>query len=124
MTESIGERFAAAIAERDTDGLTALLAPVIDFRGLTPRRFWEATTPAEVLDVVLGNWFEESDHIDAVAHVETGEKVGDVQRVGYRFHVSNGDGPSVVEQQAYFHVTDDRIDYLRVVCSGFRPRAE
>ncbi len=122
MSESIGERLVTAIAKRDAEGLTALIAPEVDFRGLTPRRFWEARTPAEVLDVVLGNWFEESDHIETIRALEAGEPVGDVQRVGYRFDITNGDGPAVVEQQAYYHATDGRIDYLRVVCSGFRPR--
>jgi hypothetical protein len=119
---STGTDFVQAVAERDHDRLAALLADRVDFKGLTPRRFWEGGTPAEVLDVVLGHWFEESDHVDRVVLTEEGA-VEDVQRVGYRFAITNPDGPHLVEQQAYFHATDGRIDYLRVVCSGFRPSA-
>jgi hypothetical protein len=34
--------------------------------------------------------------------------------------VTTPDGPHLVEQQAYYSA-DDRIHYLRVLCSGFRP---
>lgn len=122
MAGSIGERFVTAIAKRDAEGLSALLASKVDFRGLTPKRFWEASTPEQVVDVVLGNWFEETDHIESVRRLEVGEDVGDVQRVGYRFDITNGDGPSVVEQQAYYWADAEKIYYLRIVCSGFRPR--
>jgi hypothetical protein len=116
----VGAAWVRAIVARDVDGLTGLLADRVDFKGLTPRRFWEAATPAEVVDVVLGHWFEESDRIDA-ASTDDGDDVEDVRRVGYRFEITNPDGPHVVEQQAYFRETDGRIDYLRIVCSGFRP---
>lgn len=32
------------------------------------------------------------------------------------------DGAHVAEQQAYHRSVDGRITYLRVLCSGFRPR--
>jgi hypothetical protein len=118
---SVGEAWVRAIADRDVDGLKAMLADEVSFKGLTPRRFWEAATPDEVAEVVFDNWFEESDQIDA-ASTEEGEDVEDVGRVGYRFEITNPDGPHVVEQQAYYRATDGRIDYLRIVCSGFRPR--
>jgi hypothetical protein len=41
--------------------------------------------------------------------------------VGYRLTVKNPDGDFVVEQQAYIGTRDDRIGWMRVVCSGFRP---
>lgn len=116
-----GRRFAEAIATRDRDAFAATLSNAVDFKGLTPRRFWEASSPDEVADVVLGTWFEESDHIDA--HVVTdGEDVHDTHLVSYRFDITNDDGRHVVEQQVYYRVDpNDRIDYARVVCSGFRP---
>lgn len=118
---SLGERFAHAIARRDRAGLAALLAADVDFKGLTPGRLWEAGTPDEVLDVVFGSWFEEHDHIDALAGVETGEPVGDTQRTSFRFNLTTPDGPHVVEQQAYYREHDGRLNYLRIVCSGYRP---
>lgn len=118
---TLGERFATAVAARDAEELRGLLAANVDFKGLTPRRFWEASTPDEVLEIVLGNWFGEQDRIDGVAAIEDGEDVGDVRRVGYRFEVTTPDGPHVVEQQAYYYEHENRLLYLRVVCSGFRP---
>jgi hypothetical protein len=44
MTD-LGSRFVAALAAKDTDRLVALFASDVDFRGLTPRRFWEADSP-------------------------------------------------------------------------------
>ena len=118
-----GEELVRAIASRDADGLRGLFADAVDFKGLTPGRLWEAGTPDEAVDIFLGSWFEETDRIDAVDHTDE-DVVSDTQRVGYRFAITNPDGPQVVEQQAYFRETDGRIDYLRVVCSGFRPRTD
>jgi ketosteroid isomerase-like protein len=120
MTESTGHKFAEAIARKDAAALTALLTPELDFRALTPRKFWEATDPAEVVEIVFGNWFEEQDHIEGVEITE-GDPVADTQQVGYRLALSTPDGPHVAEQQAYYRVDGDRISYLRVLCSGFRP---
>ncbi|MFZ2012282.1 MAG: hypothetical protein WAV00_00485 [Nocardioides sp.] len=117
-----GERWVAAIAVRDSAGLEALLADEIDFRGLTPRRAWEGTTPGEVRDVVLGTWFDDDVTIDRLEELTT-DSVGDTERVGYRFHTTTGDGPHLIEQQAYYRCAGDTIDYLRIVCSGYRPVA-
>ena len=119
--ESLGGRFARAIADKDADALTSLLADDVDFRALTPRKFWEAARPDEVVDIVFGNWFEESDHIDELVEVNDGDDVEDTHQVGYRFAITNADGAHTVEQQAYFRTDGDRIDYMRVVCSGYRP---
>ena len=117
----LGSRFAEAIAAKDADAITALLAPDVDFRALTPRKFWEASTPADVVDVLFANWFESDDHIDALVDVTVGTPVEDTQHVGYRFAITNPDGPHTVEQQAYYRADGEQISYLRVVCSGYRP---
>ena len=121
MTDALGVRLAEAIAAKDTDAVTALLAPDLDFRALTPRKFWEASTPDEVLEILFDNWFEESDHIDALVDVTEGADVEDTHEVGYRLAITNPDGAHTVEQQAYYRADGDRISYLRVVCSGYRP---
>ena len=56
MGETAGSRFVAAIAARDVDGLRAVLAPDVDFKGLTPSRAWEASDPDAVVDAVFGHW--------------------------------------------------------------------
>ena len=120
MPESLGRKFADAVARKDTAAVTALLAPDIDFKGLTPRRIWEADTVAGVLDVLFGNWFPEQDHIDGVEITE-GDTVADTRHVAYRLALATPDGPHVAEQQAYYRTDGERITFLRVMCSGYRP---
>lgn len=120
-TTDLGTRFATSLAAKDSDALTALLTPDVDFLGLTPRRMWEAHAPEEVLEV-LWTWFGEEDRIDALHAVSSGEPVEDTEHVEYRLTVVTPDGPHTVAQQAYYRTDGDRIAYLRVMCSGFRPR--
>ena len=120
MDEDLSESFVRAIAAKDASALLGLLSPEIDFRAMTPGRFWEAGSAAEVVnDVIFGHWFEPADRIDAVDAIEC-DVVADRRRVGYRFRVTNGAGTFLVEQQAYFDVARDRIDWLRIMCSGYR----
>ena len=117
----LGKAFAEALARKDVAGLAAVLDPEIDFRGLTPSRSWEASGADAVLELVLSQWFEDSDEIEEVASLDT-DAFADRQRVAYRFHVRNPDGSFVVEQQAYYTERDGQITWMRVLCSGFRPR--
>lgn len=118
---SLGRRFAHALADKDVPALTGLLADDIDFRGLTPMKFWEATDRDGVIDILLANWFEPSRKIDALLELNENDTVEDTDHVGYRFALTTPDGPHTAEQQAYYRVADDRIAYLRVLCSGIRP---
>lgn len=121
MGEGIAERFAQAIADKDRAALLDVLDPAVDFRALTPGKCWEATS-AEVLvdDVILGSWLDAGDHIEALEDVQTGSVV-DRGRLAYLLRVRNPLGVFLVEQQAYYEVADDRISWLRILCSGFRP---
>jgi hypothetical protein len=120
MHNEIGERFAHAFAKKDSPGLLEILDPEIDFRGMTPGRFWEASSAETLVDgIIFGAWFEASDHIDSLEDVQSGS-VADRDRVSYRLRVTNPDGVFVVEQQAYFGVENDRINWLRIMCSGYR----
>lgn len=117
----LGPAFAQALGRKDFDQIMRLLHPEIDFRGLTPGRNWEATGPHAVVEDVLRQWFEDSDELERVISIET-DSVADRDRVAYRFHGRNQDGPFIVEQQAYYSERDGRIDWMRVLCSGFRTR--
>src|SRR5436305_12698591 len=65
MEPHLGEPFVRAVAAKDAAGLTALLSDDVDFKALTPKRFWEAESAASVVDdVIFGHWFEATDHID------------------------------------------------------------
>jgi len=121
MEMPIGERFVRAIAAKDGPGLLALLAPQVDFRALTPGRFWEANSAVEVVNEgIFGHWFETTDRIVAIEHIEH-DVVVDRERVGYRFRVINTDCAYAVDQQAYFGVENDVIAWLRIMCAGKQP---
>jgi len=119
MTD-LGSRFVAALAAKDTNRLVALFASDVDFRAMTPRRFWEADSPQQVVHEVLYEWFEPKDVIERIDYVEAGH-AGDRERIDYRFLIRNPDGPFIVEQRAYFDVNEaGRISYMRTICSGYR----
>jgi hypothetical protein len=115
-----GERFARALAAKDATALRALLADPIDFQALTPRRHWQASSPAEVVgDVVLGRWFGAGDDIEALESLGTARLPGR-EHVSYRLRVRNADGRHLVEQQAYYNTDGGRITWLRILCSGYQ----
>jgi hypothetical protein len=71
--------FAQALAAKDTERLRELLHPAIEFRGLTPSRSWEADDREAVLAVLLGEWFEDTDEIEAVEQLD-GDAFSDRER--------------------------------------------
>jgi hypothetical protein len=120
---SAGEAFAQALGTKDAAALRRILRPDVEFRALTPRKFWEADDAETVInDIVLGKWFEPSDDIREIVAIETSD-VGPRHRVAYRLQVTNPDGDFIVEQQAYFDLDDDgqQISWLRVLCAGYTP---
>ena len=116
----LGERFAKAMAAKDTSLMGELLAPEVDFKALTPQRFWEAGTPAEILEVFFGTWFGPEREIRSLLDSGTGS-VGERESVSYRLSLLTPDGPCEAEQRAYYSVVDGRIGYLRILCSGIMP---
>ncbi|NYE37287.1 hypothetical protein F4692_002420 [Nocardioides cavernae] len=120
-TQTLGARLAEALAAKDEAALRGLLADDVDFKGLTPGRTWEGTGPDDVVEVLLGSWFEDSDTIERVVDVTERDDVVDTSHVSYRFDLVNPGGAYVAEQQAYYR-GEDRIGHLRIMCSGFRPR--
>lgn len=117
---ALGERFVEALASKDAARLGALLHPEIDFRGLTPNRFWEAHDRDAAVEIVLDSWFAPDDELEELLAVEV-DTVGDRDQLRFRFRGRNGEGPFVVEQQAYLSERDGCIGWMRVVCSGMRP---
>ena len=122
MSESptLGSQYARALAVKDYDRIVALPHPEIDFRGMTPRRSWEASDPETVVSAVLRQWFEDSDEIQGLERLES-DTFADRERVGYRFSLRNPEGLFLVEQQAFLSARDGQIAWMRVLCSGFRP---
>ena len=119
---SAGERFARALAATDRAGLLAALAPDVEFRGLTPRRAWSSESAEEVVDdIVFGTWFAEPKVIQSLESVAT-DRVAQRGSVTYRLLIDNDGEPHVCEQHAYYEVSDGRISWLRILCSGILPR--
>lgn len=114
---TLGESFARAVAAKDHAAVRALLHPDLDFRAMTPNKIWEGDVTE-----ALSTWFDDGDVIEGVDHLET-DAFADRERVGYRLRVRNGDGPHLVEQQAYLSQTDGLISWLRIMCAGYRPVA-
>ena len=123
MTEHVGERFARALADQDSVGLKSLLRPDMDFRAMTPTRFWESNDVDVIVDeTILGTWFALPRRIVSLMSVETGS-IGPLERVAYRFLVDRPDGPCTIEQQAYYETDGGTISWMRLMCSGFLPLA-
>lgn len=123
MTDA-GTTFVRGLAAKDRAALLEVLSPTVDFRGMTPGGFWEATSASSAVDdVLLGHWFEDHDQIDEIVELTTGRHV-DRHRVDYLLRVRSRDDPCLVEQRGYFDLDDDgRIVKLNLICSGFRPVA-
>ncbi len=117
---TLGEQFARALAGKDFETIMDLMHPEIDFQGLTPRRHWVATDPAQAVSEVLRVWFKDSDELEALEQLEVAS-FADRERVGYRLSGRNPEGRFLIEQQAYLSARDGRIAWMRVLCSGYRP---
>ncbi len=118
--DNVGTEFAEALSRKDFARVVELVDPDLDFRGLTPNRTWQSSSAAEFVSEVLEKWFEEPDVIEEMIGLQAGA-FADRDQVAYRFRGHNGDGPFVVEQQAYYTTEAGRINWLRVICSGMRP---
>jgi hypothetical protein len=121
MRTTVGEQFARALAAKDSERMRALLADPIDFQGLTPGRYWQAASPEKAIEeIILGVWFGPSDDIHELRAVNCGQ-VADRERVSYRLGVRRNGTDYVVEQQAYYNSDGERITWIRILCSGYRP---
>jgi hypothetical protein len=119
----LGERYASAVAAKDENALREVLTDPIDFGGLTPGGVWAGDNVADVLEILFEHWFDSGDHIDRLVEVSTSEVAGR-RHLSYLLEVTNSAGLHLVEQQVYFNVTDERISWMRVLCSGYRPITE
>ena len=119
---SRSEAYVAALGARDESALRALFTADVDFRAMTPRRVWEATTPDGVADIVLGHWLS-ADYEPSVRDARFG-RVGDREYLSYRADVDRGEGPQQLEQHAFLTTVDGRISWMRVLCSGYCARDE
>ena len=119
-TATAGERFARALAARDSAALCALLGDPVDFQALTPGRHWQAGTGRQAEEIILAFWFGAGDEITELCSVTPG-RVLDREHVAYRVRVRRDGRDYLVEQQAYYRTEGPRITWMRVLCSGYQP---
>ena len=119
MDESLGMRFARAVAAKDHATVRELIHPEIDFWAMTPGEIYDAGDPDEIVGV-LEEWFGEGDLIEGIELLD-GDSFADRERVGYRLSVTRQGGRYLIEQQAFLSERDGQIGWLRIMCSGFRP---
>ncbi len=117
----LGTAFATALGAKDFTAIEAVLSDDVDFRAMTPRKFWEMASAKEVVADALSVWFDEGDNIEALESMAVRPAAGDRWHLAYRLRVSNDDGPHTVEQQAYFDCANGRITWMRVMCAGYIP---
>ncbi|HEX3841886.1 MAG TPA: hypothetical protein VHU85_13925 [Acidimicrobiales bacterium] len=119
MGRRLGELLARSLAAKDAMALRQILQSDVDFRAMTPGKFWESNNVDVIVDeTILGIWFGGDRQITEILAVET-DSIGSLNRVGYRLRVESPDGDFVIEQQAYFATHDDKIAWLRIMCTGF-----
>lgn len=116
---SLGVDFARAFGARDRERIRELVDPELDFKALTPQRFWEAADVDGLLEILFDIWIRESDEIRGIEKLER-DLFADRECVGYRFRVANEKGEYLVEQQAFVTERDGQIAWMRLVCSGWR----
>ena len=115
---TLGTAFAEAFAAKDVTQMSALLHPEVDFHGLTPNRDWKAKGAEQVVSDVLQRWLDDFD--DGAKLVEVAShSFADTESLTYRFTGCDAEGPFVCEQHAYLTEDGGRINWMRLVCSGF-----
>ena len=86
----------------------------------TPGKVLESDDADAVLDeVILGTWFSPDRSITQILGVycDTVRPLSIASVTGSRCKLPAGD--FIVEQQAYLKTDNDRISWLRILCSGF-----
>jgi hypothetical protein len=123
MTEALtdlGSSFATALAAKDPAAVRAVMAADLDFRAMTPRRFWEANDHQELLEVLFDHWLDPGDEVLALLWTTTGE-VSTRRHVAYRLQLRTPAGEALMEQQMYYETRGGRIHWARLMCSGAVP---
>ncbi|MDQ6670130.1 MAG: sulfurtransferase TusA family protein [Chloroflexota bacterium] len=115
--EGVGERFLLAISTGAFPALAACLSDDARFRALVPRGLREATGPKETARY-FQTWFGSADRIEALS-TSAESMLGGRHHLAWRLQVDESGQRSIVEQQAFATLVDDRITQLDLVCSGF-----
>ena len=122
---SVGGVFLEALAARDYQLMATTLAPSVRFRAMLPPGPMNWEGPAATADA-FNSWFGPADDFEVV-DATVGE-VGGRLHLSWRLRVRPapfgiGPGWHVIEQHAYAD-TNDTIETLDLLCSGFQPETQ
>ena len=114
-----GERFVAALAERDFQQLAGTLAPGARLRALLPSGFVELSS-AEGVSAKFASWFGDADEFEVI---RSGcDSFSDRLHVFYSLRIRrSGEFAKLVEQHLLCSFESNCITGLDLVCTGFRP---
>ena len=114
----VGQRFIAALTERDFNGLLALFQHDVRSRLLLPSGL---ATPFDAKGLVdkYRLWFGEATFIE-VQRVDI-SSIGRRLGISYQFLVQEADEWSVLEQHTFSSLENGRITRFDLVCTGFEP---
>ncbi|MEO8286279.1 MAG: nuclear transport factor 2 family protein [Chloroflexota bacterium] len=117
---ALGQRFLAALARRDFEGLEACFQPDARFRALVPSGVREGIGPEHTV-AWFYLWFGTAEQFE-MQKMDT-ERMHDRLHICYRIRLIKEGLLQSIEQQAYCEVTGGRISVMNLLCSGFRPEA-
>ena len=114
-----GERFVAALSERDFEKLSETLAPDARMRALLPSGLTELSG-AEDVGARFASWFGNAVEFELTRSGT--EQFADRLHVFYRLRMRrHGEFPKLVEQHLLCTSDGVHITSFDLVCTGFRP---
>ncbi len=117
-TTSLGNELLDRLTAKDWNGVTAMLAPNVHFRGVTPKKFLEFDDRAEVVEQYR-KWYDAQ--IDGVEDFEDGA-IEQRRRMRYSVYWTNEEAQKMVFEQAVYYESDDTgITWIELMCSGHLP---
>jgi hypothetical protein len=120
----IARQFLDALAARDFDAMTTLLADDVWLRALLPRHVAEHHG-SKATGGAFRSWFAgaEAFEVVAVGH----DTIAGKERIAYRLVLRPNWRPEtwhVIEQMAYLSIRSGRVRKIDLVCTGFAPLDE
>lgn len=115
--QKVGGALVNALADRDFEGLRAVIADDVRFRLLLPKGPQAHSGVAETVEAFV-SWYGDVDEL----HLESSsvETVADRLVLMYRFRLHDADGWQVIEQHLVADdAPDGRLEKIDLLCSGF-----
>jgi hypothetical protein len=115
--KELGTKFVRALSGRNWQALEELFVPSLQFRALLPPGLREASSGIEASGH-FQQWFGKAGAVELVDF--TVDEVLDKLHIAYLLRVQK-DRWYRIEQQTFCVVTNDRIEKMDLLCTGFRP---